>query len=32
MSTLGNSIKLKSGVTLKNRAIMAPMTNMMSLF
>ncbi|MFJ1628064.1 NADH-dependent flavin oxidoreductase [Marinilactibacillus psychrotolerans] len=32
MSTLGNSIKLKSGVTLKNRAIMAPMTNMMSFF
>lgn len=32
MNKLGNSIKLKRGVTLKNRAVMAPMTNMMSFF
>ncbi|MFC6465324.1 NADH-dependent flavin oxidoreductase [Marinilactibacillus sp. GCM10026970] len=32
MNNLGDSVQLKRGVTLKNRAIMAPMTNMMSFF
>lgn len=32
MSKLGSPIKLKRGATLKNRAVMAPMTNMMSFF
>lgn len=32
MKNLGEPIKLNSGITLKNRAIMAPMTNMMSFF
>lgn len=32
LTKLGKSIELKRGVTLKNRAVMAPMTNMMSFF